>query len=289
VIKVLSKYQAFAIANPYWKPGENYLQRIIDSIRYKIEDGDIVTISEKAISVALGNLVDEGDVKAGAFAKFLAGYWMRYVWGYILGPLCHLRKRTIHHFRTYPAREGSNHKQVALQHAGFLQALMHGSEGGIDGSNVPYSYVSLPLRNPHQIAREIRNHIKFKLRRNVTIMIVDTDKTYSIKGFHFTPRPKPINGIHSFGGFISYVFGRLVRMTQRATPIAVAGAKMEVIEALDIADIADRSQGSGAGRTVWDMAEKFSAPLTGVSWEMLGKVEHKPIVIVRSFSKKGKT
>jgi F420-0:gamma-glutamyl ligase-like protein len=280
-IQVSSKYKASAITTSYWKPGQNYLQRIIDSTRYKVEEGDIVTISEKAISTALGNLIDEENVKASLFARFLARYWMRYVWGYILGPLCHLRKRTIHRCRTYPLKEGSIHKQVALQCAGFLQALMHGSEGGIDGSNLPYSYVSLPLKNAHQTAQRIRNHIKSRLGKNVTVMIVDTDKTYSTKGFHFTPRPKPINGIHSSGGFLAYVFGRFFRMKQRATPVAIVGSEMGVEEALEIAKIANRSRGFGAGRTVWNMAEKFNVSLTGVSWEMLDTVEHKPIVIVR--------
>jgi len=290
VIQVLSKYETVAVTTPYWKPGENYLERITDSIRHKIGDGDIVTISEKAISTALDNLIDERNVKGSLFAHFLAKYWMRYVWGYVLGPLCHLRKRTIHHFRTYPVKEGSAHKQVALRCAGFLQALMHGSEGGIDGSNLPYSYVSLPLKNAYQIAQEIRDHIKFELRKDVTVMIVDTDKTYSVRGFHFTPRPKPINGINSFGGFFAYMLGRFFRMRQRATPLAVAGTKMEVAETLEIADIANRSRGFGAGRTVWDMAAKFWVPLTGVSWKMLERVEHKPIVIVRSSAlKRGKT
>ena len=286
VMQVPSRYETFAITTSYWKPKENYLQRITDSLKSKIKDGDIVTISEKAISTALGNLIDERDVKAGALAKFLARFWMRYVWGYVLGRLCHLRKRTIDHFRTYPVREGSVHKQVALQHAGFLQALMHGSEGGIDGSNLPYSYVSLPLKDAHQIAQKIRNHIETRLGKDVTVIIVDTDKTYSIGGFHFTPRPKPVDGIHSFGGFLTYILGRFFKMTQRATPIAVAGAKIEVNDALEIADIANRSQGFGAGRTVWDMAEKFSVSLTGVLWEMLDKVEHKPVVIVRSSPRK---
>jgi len=289
-MQVPGKYKTAAITTLYWKPGENYLQRITDSIKSKIEDGDIVTISEKAISTAQGNLIDEGNIKASIFAHFLARYWMRYVWGYILGPLCHLRKRTIHHFKIYPVKKGSIHKQVTLQCAGLLQALMHGSEGGIDGSNLPYSYVSLPLKNADQTAQRIRDQIQSMLRKDVTVMIVDTDKTYSIRGFHFTPRPKPIKGIYPFGGFLSYVFGRFFRITRRATPIAVAGAEIEVTEALEIAEIANRSRGFGAGRTVWDMAEKFNVSLTGVSWEMLDKVEHKPIVILRpSALDKGKT
>jgi len=281
---VVNKYKAVAVTTRYWRPGEDYLKQIVKAIENKIEDGNFVTISEKAISTALGNLADESVVQPGWFALFLAKYWMRFVWVYILGPICHLRKKTVQHLRAYPIREGSAHKQVALEHAGLLQALMQGSEGAIDGSNLPHSYVSLPLRNAQQIAQKIRKQIKSKLGKKVIVVIVDTDKTYSLKGFHFTPRPKPIKGIHSFGGFFAYVPGRFFKLKRRATPIAVAGSKIGVEEALEIAQTANISRGFGAGRTVWDMAKTFRVPLTGVTWEMLDKVKHQPIVIVKPYA-----
>ncbi len=278
---MVDKYKAVAVKTRYWRPGEDYLQQIVKAIENKVEDGDFVTISEKAISTALGNIVDESVVQSGWLARFLARYWMRFTWVHILGPLCRLRKKTIRHLRAYPIEEGSAHKQVALEHAGLLQALMLGSEGAIDGSNLPYSYVSLLLKNAQQIAQKIQRQIKSKLDKKVTVIIVDTDKTYSLKGFHFTPRPKPLKGIHSFGGFLAYVLGRFFKLKQRATPVAVAGSEIGVEKALEIAKIANRSRGSGAGRTVWDMAKTFRVPLTGVTWEMLDKVEHQPIVIVK--------
>jgi len=278
---VVNKYKAVAVTTRYWKPREDYLKQIVKAIKNKVEDGDFVTISEKAISTALGNIIDESVVQPSWFARFLAKYWMRFVWPYILGPLCHLRKRTIKRLRAYPIEEGSFHKQVALEHGGFLQALIHGSEGAIDGSNLPYSYVSLPLKNAQQTAQKIQKQIKSKLGKRVTVLIVDTDKTYSLKGFHFTPRPKPLKGIHSFGGFLAYVMGRFFKLEKRATPLAVAGSQITIGEAIEIADIANRSRGSGAGRTVWDMAKTFRVPLTGVTWEMLDKVKHQPIVIVK--------
>jgi len=278
---VVNKYKAVAVTTQYWRPREDYLKQIVEAIENKIEDGDFVAISEKAISTALGNLLDESVVQPGWLARFLAKYWMRFVWVYTLGPLCHLRKKTIGHLQAYPVEEGSAHKQVALEHAGLLQALMQGSEGAIDGSNLPHSYVSLPLINAQQIAQKIREKIKSKLGKKVIVVIVDTDKTYSLKAFHFTPRPKPIKGIHSFGGFPSYVLGRFFKLKKRATPVAVAGSKIGVEEALEIANTANRSRGFGAGRTVWDMAKTFGVPLTGVTWEMLDKVKHQPIVIVK--------
>jgi len=278
---VVNRYKAVAVTTQYWRPREDYLKQIVRAIENKTENGDFVTISEKAISTALGNLVDESVVQSGWLAHFLAKYWMRFVWVYIFGPLCHLRKKTVRHLRAYPIEDGSAHKQVALEHAGLLQALMQGSEGAIDGSNLPYSYVSLPLRNAQQIAQKIRKRIRSELGKKVTVVIVDTDKTYSLKGFHFTPRPKPIKGIHSLGGFLAYALGRFFKLKQRATPLAVAGSKIGVEEILEIANTANRSRGFGAGRTVWDMAKTFRVSLTGVTWEMLDKVKHQPIVIVK--------
>ena len=158
---------------------------------------------------------------------------------------------------------------------------MWGSEGGIDGSNLPFSYVSLPLSNPYGLAEEIRQQIWRKLKKKVYILIVDTDKTYSFRNFYFTPRPKPMKGIHSFGGVATYLIGRIFKFKRRPTPLAVAGGTLQAEKALKIANIADRARGPGSGATVWDMAARFNVTVTGMSWGMLSQITHKPIVIVR--------
>jgi F420-0:gamma-glutamyl ligase-like protein len=275
-------YRAVALVTSFWRPGEDYVKEIIDAILGRLKNGDILTVSEKALSTASGNIVDEDKVKTTSLARFLAHYWMRLVWGYALGKLCHLRVKTIDHFRTYPLQEGSRHKQVALRESGFLQALMHGSEGGIDGSNLPYSYVSLALRDAPAIADKIRERVEKDLGKNVTVMIIDTDKMYSFRNFHFSPRPSSVRGIKYHGGFIAYLVGRFLKLKQRATPIAISGGEVHVEYAIRIADIANRARGFGAGRNVWEMAQGFGVSLTGVTWDMLEAVKHKPIVIVRS-------
>jgi len=275
------KYKALAVTTKYWRPRENYLKEIINGVKGKVSDGDFVVISEKAISTATSNIVNENMIKQSLSAKLIANYWMHIVWGYLLGPLCHFRERLLQYLREYPVEMGSRHKQVALQQAGLLQTLMFGSEAGIDGSNLAYAYVSLPLSNADEIAEKIRKQIQLTLGKKVVVMIVDTDKTYSFKNFHFTPRPKPMKNIHSFGGFITYVIARMFKLKKRPTPIAVTGRKINIEEALKISNIANRVRGFGAGKTVWDMAEKFKVGLTDVSWEMLETVKHKPIVIVR--------
>ncbi|RJS70128.1 hypothetical protein CW693_00560 [Candidatus Bathyarchaeota archaeon] len=278
----MPRYKFLAIPTKYWRPGENYLEEIIKRVGERLSDGDFVVISEKAVSTALGNLVDENSLKPSLSARLIAKYWMRIIWGYLLGFLCHFGEELLRHMREYPLKMGSRHKQVALQYAGLLQSLNFGSEGGIDGSNLPYAYVCLPLKNACEIARKIREEILLKLGKNVSVMIVDTDRTFSFRNFHFTPRPNSIRGIYSFGGFIAYVVGRLFKLKARATPIAVVGERISVEESLEIANLANRARGSGAGRNVWEMAKKFGVGLTDVTWEMLETVKHKPIVVVRS-------
>jgi F420-0:gamma-glutamyl ligase-like protein len=277
----MTKYYVLPIATKYWKPGENYLNIIIGALEERIDDGDFVVVSEKALSTALNNITDESRISPRFSAKLICRLWMRIVWGYFLGELCHFGKRLLRRLREYPLEVGSRHKQVALQQAGLLQALMWGSEGGIDGSNMPFSYVSLPLSNPYELAEEIRQQIWRKLKKKVYVLIVDTDKTYSFRNFHFTPRPKPMKGIHSFGGVATYLIGRMFKFKRRPTPLAVAGGTLQAEKALKIANIADRTRGPGSGATVWDMAARFNVAVTGMSWDMLSQITHKPIVIVR--------
>lgn len=274
------KYIVKPIETGYWRPRADYVGIIASAVKHWLEDGDIVVISEKAISVARGNLIDESKVKPGVLAKFLAYYWVRYFWGYFLGPICHFKPELIQRFRTYP-KVAVVHKQVVLENASFLQALKPTSEGGIDVSNVPFTYASLPLKYPQEITLEIFNAIRKVTRKRFGVMIADTDDTYSLGGLHLTSRPSQMRGIHSFGGVLVTILGRLLKLRRRATPLAIAGFNLTIDEALDIAEIAHHARKYGAGRTAWDTAERFGVGLTEVTWEMLESIKHKPIVIVR--------
>ena len=277
----MTKYRALAVSTSYWKPGSNYNMHIVDSLAGKLWNGDFVVVSEKALSTATCNTVDESRVEPSANARLLASFWMRMVWGWHLGYLCSFGERLIKRLRQYPLESGSRHKQVALEQAGLMQALLFGSEGGIDGSNLPYSYVSLPLRNADMFAQEITEAICQKLGKSVCVIVADTDKTYRFHNFYFTPRPSPMRGIKSFGGVFTYLLGRLLKFKKSSTPLAVAGCILSAGEALTITNIADRARGPGSGATVWDMAARFGVSIDAVSWEMLGMVRHKPLVVVR--------
>jgi F420-0:gamma-glutamyl ligase-like protein len=279
--RLMPKYCALALSTKFWRPGEDFLAEIVKVTAKKVEDGDFVVVSEKALSTAQGNIVDESKVQPSLNAKFITRFWMRVCWGYLFSAMLDFGHGLTRNLREYPLETGSRHKQLALERAGVLQTLMFGSEGGIDGSNLPYAYVSLPLNNSIEIASRIRQEIWAKLGKKVTIVIVDTDKTYTFGNFHFTPRPKPIRGIHSNSGIIAYIVGRLFRLRKRPTPLAVSGQELSVEEALRIANVADKARGTGSGTTVWKMASRFGVGVSGVTWDMLSGIRHLPIVIVR--------
>ena len=162
---------------------------------------------------------------------------------------------------------------------------MFGSEGAIDGSNLPYALVSLPLKNAQSDAEVLRSQILTRIYKKVTVVVVDTDKTYSFGNFHFSPRPHPMKGILGNGAALAYLIGRGLRLRKRPTPLAAAGEALSAEEALIIANVADRARGPGAGATVWDMAARFKVRTSDVTWDMLRSLKHKPVVIVRRAKK----
>lgn len=275
------RLKAIRVRTRYWRPGTDWLGETAGAVAAILQDGDLVTVSEKAISTAEGLVVDESVVRAGALARLLVTFWTRKIWGRPLGHLTKLRQNTLSRLRNYPVEEGSAHKQVALTHSGLLQSLRHYSEGGIDASNLPFSLVSLPLPEPRSYAERIRRALLEKGKR-VSVMIVDGDTTYTYRNLHLSPRRVSIPGLIHRGGFLTFVLGRMLGLKSRSTPLAVAGEQMNPDWALTLANVAHRVRGHGAGRTVWDMTETLETGLTGVTWEMLDEIRHFPIVIVRA-------
>jgi len=270
-----------AIRTRYWRPGDDYGRTILESVADGLRDGDVVAISEKALAIAKGRIVDESKARPGALARSLAIFWTRVVWGLVLGRLCHMRPANVARLRAYPLTEGTRHKQVCLNHTSLLQTLRPFSEGGIDTTNLPYSLASLPLESPARVAEDIRALIARELKKRVVVVVVDSDKTYSRSGIHLASRATDIPGIVNLA-FFGYVIGRVFKWRARSTPLAWAGSKVNPEYALRIAGLVNKARGYGAGRTAWDMAARFGVGLTEVDWRMLEQVEHRPIVVLSS-------
>ncbi|MEM3045612.1 MAG: coenzyme F420-0:L-glutamate ligase, partial [Candidatus Bathyarchaeia archaeon] len=201
--------------------------------------------------------------------------------GRLLAYVCHMMPATRMRLRGYPQPAGSQHKEFVLRTAGLLHALKHASEGGIDVNNLPGTLAALPLRNAGKVAENIRRAIFQRTGRAPAVLISDSDRTFSFGSLHFTPRIIAVQGIHGGGGALAYVVGAAFRLKARATLVAAAGTRAPIEHLLDICEFADQVRGHGAGRDVWEMAERFQTGHTGVTWEMLESIPHKPIVVVR--------
>jgi len=268
-------YMVIPIETGYIKPNED-LNSIIKPARQLMEDGDYLVIAETPVSVSQGRLVDEAEYTPSLMAKFLTTVWSKYLWGYILGPLLKIKKRTIKNLRRLP-KETEAHKEVVLQLYGLKHALKPASEAGIDLSNAPGTCVSLLPDNPEKVACDI----KAEIGKEVCVMIIDTDATYMKNGKYFTGLPIAIDGIEADKGFFGYVKGQLSE-NMGSTPLGCS-EKMDVEKALKMANIAEDYQKSLSTemKTIHSVKKVLGTSETGVTIEALDSITHTPAVIIR--------
>ena len=271
-------YMVIPIETGYIKPNED-LNSIIKPARQLMEDGDYLVIAETPVSVSQGRLVDEAEYTPSLMAKFLTTVWSKYLWGYILGPLLKIKKRTIKNLRRLP-KETEAHKEVVLQLYGLKHALKPASEAGIDLSNAPGTCVSLLPDNPEKVACDI----KAEIGKEVCVMIIDTDATYMKNGKYFTGLPIAIDGIEADKGFFGYVKGQLGE-NMGSTPLGCS-EKMDVEKALKMANIAEDYQKSLSTemKTIHSVKKVLGTSETGVTIEALDSITHTPAVIIRKIN-----
>jgi len=263
------------IETGYIKPNED-LSAIIEPAKRLMEDDDYLVIAETPISVSQNRLVDESKYTPSLMAKFLTTVWSKYLWGYVLGPLLGIKKRTIKNLRKLP-EETKAHKEVVLQLYGLKHALKPASEAGIDLSNAPGTFVSLLPDNPEKVAKEIRDEIG----KDVCVMIIDTDATYMKNGKYFTGLPIAIEGIDADNGFFGYLKGQLSE-NMGSTPLGCS-EEMDVETALKIANIAEDYQKSLSTemKTIHSVKAVLGTEIDEVTVEALDSITHTPAVIIR--------
>ena len=268
-------YIVIPIETGYIKPHDN-LDVIINPAKELMEDGDYLVIAETPISVSQGRLVDESKYTPSLTAKFLTTVWSKYLWGYVLGPLLKIKKRTIKNLRRLP-EETKAHKEVVLQLYGLKHALKPASEAGIDLSNAPGTYVSLLPENPEKVAKDIKNEIG----KEVCVMIIDTDATYMKNRKYFTALPIAIEGIDADNGVFGYVKGQLSE-NMGSTPLGCS-EKIDVETALKIANIAEDYQKSLSTemKTIHSVKSVLGTEIDEVTIEDLDSITHTPAVIIR--------
>lgn len=271
-------YIVIPIETGYIKPNDD-LSAIIEPAKELMQDNDYLVIAETPISVSQNRLIDESKYAPSLTAKFLTTVWSKYLWGYVLGPLLGIKKRTIKNLRRLP-EETKAHKEVVLQLYGLKHALKPASEAGIDLSNAPGTFVSLLPDNPEKVAKEIKNEIG----KNICVMIIDTDATYMKNGKYFTGLPIAIDGIDADNGFFGYLKGQLSE-NMGSTPLGCS-EKMDVRTALEIANIAEDYQKSLSTemKTIHSVKSVLGTEIDEVTIEALDSITHTPAVVIRKQS-----
>lgn len=272
-------YKVIPIETHYIKPNES-IDFMIDDISKLANEGDYLVIAETPISVSQGRLVDEADYTPSLKATFLATYWSKYFWGYVLGPILGIKERTIKNLRKLP-EESKRHKEVVLQLYGWKHALKPASEAGIDLSNAPGTCVSLLPENPEKVAKEISADIKNKTSTTITTLIIDTDATYRIGNKYFTGLPIAIPGIEADKGVFGYTLGQLSE-NLGSTPLGCS-REIDVDEAIEIANVAEDYQKSlsTAMETIYSVKDVLDSDTHEVTVESLDSIIHTPAVLIR--------
>jgi len=275
-------YQVIPIETSYIKPNEN-LDKIINPALEILENNDYLLIAETPIAISQGQLVDEMDYTPGLRAKFLAIIWSKYIWGYVLGPLFRIKKRTIKNLRKLPP-ESKRHKEVVLQLYGWNHALKPASEAGIDLSNAPGTLVSLLPKNPQKVAKDIARIIEESKNIKVNVLIIDTDATYKRGNKYFTGLPIAIDGIESDKGMWGYVLGQLCE-NMGSTPLA-SSSQIPVEKGIELANISEDYQKSLATNmeTIHSVKDVLGENIDEVTVQALDSVIHTPAVIIRKIS-----
>ena len=272
-------YKVIPIETHYIKPNES-IDFMIEDISKLANEGDYLVIAETPISVSQGRLVDEADYTPSLKATFLATYWSKYLWGYVLGPILGIKERTIKNLRKLP-EESKRHKEVVLQLYGWKHALKPASEAGIDLSNAPGTCVSLLPENPEKVAKEISEEIKNKTNNTITTLIIDTDATYRRGNKYFTGLPIAIPGIEADKGVFGYTLGQLSE-NLGSTPLGCS-REIDVDEAIEIANVAEDYQKSlsTAMETIYSVKDVLDSDTHEVTVESLDSIIHTPAVLIR--------
>jgi F420-0:gamma-glutamyl ligase-like protein len=272
-------YIAIPVYTGYIKPGESY-DIIIENSLDMLEEDDFLVVSETPLAISQGRIIDESIFEPSISSIVLAEIWAKYFWGYLLGPLLGMKKRTILNLRKLPF-EARKHKKLILDYYGWKHALKPASEAGVDLSNAPGTYVSLLPEDPQEISEDIGRKIKAKIGKKVIVMVIDTDATYKLFKMNFTSLPISIPEIKNNMGFFGYLMGRLGSI-QGPTPLGISHPQ-NIDNILQIARIADEFQRKSGNNTetVYDMQKKLNGDIKTISVEMLDSIPHIPAVIVR--------
>lgn len=269
----------------YWYPGTDVVNEIVNKYGMYIDNGDILVLSEKALAIALGNIYDENVIDADIFTKTATFFTMRILWGNIL-KFVFKNPDIVKIIKSSPLNVIAVHKKLGLRYGGFKHFLKPISEAGIDTTNLPYKYVSLPLKNSFGMLNNIRMEVFRRLGKVVNILVIDSDKTFKPKKLRyiaFSTRISSVKGVIDLGAY-AYFVGKVFKkyFTPYPTPVAYVGIDLSLPLILRIAKVCSKYMGSGLGRNFLEMVRNLNVEdFNKIKWIDMVKTYHYPAVLAK--------
>jgi coenzyme F420-0:L-glutamate ligase / coenzyme F420-1:gamma-L-glutamate ligase len=146
---------------PEIQPGDDLSKLIADATRFQgveLADGDVLIVTQKAVSKSEGRSVDLDEVEPSPLAIELAANW----------------EKDARHVEVV-LRESK--RIVRMDHGVIICETRHGfvcANAGVDASNVPGGRLMLLPVDPDASARRIRDGIRSATGRDVAVIVSDT-------------------------------------------------------------------------------------------------------------------
>lgn len=189
------------------QPGDDIVQLMLFS-KQSIQDGDIIVFTQKIISKQEGQVVNLASVNPTLLAAGIASEY---------------RKDP----RVVQLILDESKRIVRMKNGIMISETSHGfvcANAGVDESNVQEGYATLLPKNPNKSAEMLRNKIKEKTGKNVSVIISDTFGRPFRKG-----QTNTAIGFSGIAAITDYVgtkdnFGRTLRVTEIATVDEICSA-----------------------------------------------------------------
>ena len=255
---------------PEIKLGDNLAEIIVNCAGDEIgslRDRDIIVLTSKIVSKALGRVRKLNDVKPGKKALAISrrtgkdARWLQMIFdeGHEILAILPIKGIIEHHIMKASGGNDKCTKELCEHEQAVCitrdrDGKIHTCDAGIDGSNHPAGLVSLLPENPDEQARKIREQIQKLSGRQVAIILADTEMMpfgtmdFAVGSSGIEPRSKMFGkkdlfGKPKFGGIdlvaceltaaSTLVFGQ----TEAGIPVAIIrGWEFEINETENISN-----------------------------------------------------
>ncbi len=185
------KVEMYGLRLPEVKPGDDLVSLILEAALKEaggVRDGDVLVVASKVVSKAQGLLIKLDEVKPSKKALKISrkiGEDPRFIQAVLDNsdevlfalPFRNLVEKGIIDLRRF-SKNPEKAKEVVMKFPYTFFVKRGGqiySDAGLDSSNHPEGVVSVPPKNPDEVAKQLRSRIRELSGKDVAVIISDTE------------------------------------------------------------------------------------------------------------------